>query len=122
MVLNMFCLAGILFVSFIVYIAGEEIELLHDLPEFSCLIFKQDISELVVLLPFVIQATTSYININIILSQTDFHTYISDQSYGTKILSALMVVQGVALLVVIHLFSMQITNAYHLVTNVLCLC
>ena len=68
MVLNMFCLAGILFVSLIVYIAGEEIELLHDLPEFSCLVFKQDISELVVLMPFLIQAVTTYININIILT------------------------------------------------------
>ena len=40
MVSNIFCIVGILFVSFIVYIAGEEIELLHDLPEFNSIVFK----------------------------------------------------------------------------------
>lgn len=54
MIASLFCIMGIILVSLIVYFADDEIELLHELSGESASIFKQELREIKVLLPFMI--------------------------------------------------------------------
>ena len=68
MILMMFVLFGILMISFIVWMADEEIDILHEMPDIDSSIFKHNISELYTLLPFCFMALVIVINITLITS------------------------------------------------------
>ena len=50
----MFCIMGVLLVSVLVYFADDEIQLLHELSGESSQIFRQELRESKVLIPFLI--------------------------------------------------------------------
>ena len=54
MIASMFCIMGVLLVSVLVYFADDEIQLLHELSGESSQIFRQELRESKVLIPFII--------------------------------------------------------------------
>lgn len=71
MIILMFVLFGILIISGVVYFAGEEIEILHEMPDIDSSMFRHNISELYTLFPFIFMVLV--ISVNITLITTDTH-------------------------------------------------
>ena len=63
----MFCIMGVLLVSVLVYFADDEIQLLHELSGESSQIFRQELRESKVLIPFIIQVATCLATIFLIM-------------------------------------------------------
>jgi hypothetical protein len=54
MILGLFSLIGVLLISLIVYLADEEIQMLFEIPEVDSRIFRLELRESTVLIPFFI--------------------------------------------------------------------
>ena len=54
MILVIFALFGTLVITFIVWFAGEEIEMLHEAPEIDSSLFLHELSRLITLVPFIL--------------------------------------------------------------------
>lgn len=63
----MFCIMGVLLVSVLVYFADDEIQLLHELSGENSQIFRQELRESKVLIPFLIQVATCLATIFLIM-------------------------------------------------------
>ena len=80
---------GVLLVTLLVYFADDEVQLLHELSGESSQIFRQELRESKVLLPFIIQVSACATTIYLIMQ--DHHDevwfYVKPQLNGLNILS-----------------------------------
>ena len=66
MILGLFVLFGIVVVTFLVYLAGDEVMILHETPGVNSSIFRQELNELLVMVPFMIMASITIFNLYLI--------------------------------------------------------
>ena len=85
----MFCIMGVLLVTVLVYFADDEVQLLHELSGESSQIFRLELRESKVLIPFIIQISACATTIFLIMQ--DYHDevwfYVRPQLNGLNILS-----------------------------------
>ena len=119
MMISLFCSIGIVIISLIVYFAEDEVELLHEISNGGSNILKQELSEMAVLVPFIIQVLVSGLNIYLITADSPIEVwyFIRPKNNGLKQISILMVIQVAILSVVAYLSKFDITHIYHIVSN-----
>ena len=92
MILLMFILFGILVITLVVWIAGDEVEILHELPDVDSSIFKHELSEWFTLGPFSFMLTVMIVNIWLMTTDgvDEIWFYIKNDGQGVKILNTIL--------------------------------
>ena len=114
---------GVLLVSVLVYFADDEIQLLHEFSGENSQIFRQELRESKVLIPFIIQVATCSATIFLIMQ--DHHDevwfYVRPRMNGLNILSLAVMAQFVVFTGICHLYSISYAHKHHLITNIITL-
>ena len=99
MILLLFILFGILIITFVVLIADEEIEILHEMPDVDSSIFRHELSELWTFFPFCFMVFVLVFNITLITRDDadEIWFYIKDDATGIKFLNSILFIYIVLL-------------------------
>jgi hypothetical protein len=123
MIASMFCIMGILLVSVLVYFADDEIQLLHELSGESSQIFRQELRESKVLIPFIIQVATCAATIFLIMQ--DHHDevwfYVRPRMNGLNTISLAVMGQFIVFTGICYLYSISHAHKHHLMSNLITL-
>jgi hypothetical protein len=92
--MGLFCLCSVLLISSLVFLAGDEVEILHDLESFDSRIFRFELNEIVVLIPFVIQLGITGLTIKVLLmdSPDEAWFYLRQDRNGLKVMRLIVLI------------------------------
>ena len=88
----MFILFGILVITFIVWLAEDEVEFIHDMPDIDSSIFKHELREIFTLIPFCFMAFVLIVNITLIITDNadEVWFYVKNNEQGISILNSIL--------------------------------
>ena len=123
MILLLFILFGILVITVVVWIAGEEVEILHEMPDIDSSIFKHELSEWFTLVPFCFMLIVLIVNISLMTTESvdEIWFYMKNDAQGIKILNAILAVYIIMLATLCYILQTQeeeVIEIRHIIANV----
>ena len=123
MILLMFILFGILVITVVVWIASDEVEILHEMPEVDSSIFKHELSEWFTLVPFCFMVTVLIVNISLITTESvdEIWFYMKKDAQGIKIINTVLALYIFMLATLCYILQTQeeeVIEIRHIIANV----
>jgi len=115
MILGLFVIFGIVIITAVVWYAKDEIQILHEAEEIDSSIFKQELNELLVLMPFILAVGIMALNLFVIVkeSHSEVWFYVHKGRKGFKFISCVLVFAIANLLLLTVVFSTQEESIFH---------
>ena len=126
LILSLLCIITVLVISSLAYMADEELQLLFEMPEIDSRIYRQELREIKVLLPFCIQVGVCFLNFYLITSEPkhEIWMYVKPGFNMQKVITILICAQMLVSLVFAHMWARQPetkTHHHHVLSNVITL-